>query len=57
MKTCAVCEGKTTDSKDMVFTVQPDSSGLSLPLSPVPVIAALAFIGLFAAGRRNRKNR
>lgn len=57
MKTCAVFEGKTTDSKDMVFTVQPDSSGLSLPLSPVPVIAALAFIGLFAAGRRNRKNR
>ena len=57
MKTCAVFEGKTTDSKDMVFTVQPDSSGLSLPLSPVPVIAALAFIGLFAAGRRNRENR
>ena len=57
MKTCAVFEGKTTDSKDMVFTVQPDSSGLSLPPSPVPVIAALAFIGLFAAGRRNRKNR
>jgi len=57
MKTCAVFEGKTTDSKDMVFTVQPDSSGLSLPPSPVPVIAALAFIGLFAAGRRNRENR
>ncbi len=57
MKTCAVFEGKTTDSKDMVFTIQPDSSGLSLPLSPGPVIAALAFIGLFAAGRRNRKNR
>ena len=57
MKTCAVFEGKTTDSKDMVFTIQPDSSGLSLPLSPVPVIAALAFIGLFAAGRRNRENR
>jgi len=57
MKTCAVFEGKTTDSKDMVFTVQPDSSGLSLPLSPVPVIAALAFIGLFAAGRRNREKR
>jgi hypothetical protein len=57
MKTCAVFEGKTTDSKDMVFTVQPDSSGLSLPPSPVPVIAALAFIGLFAAGRRNREKR
>lgn len=57
MKTCAVFEGKTTDSKDMVFTIQPDSSGLSLPLSPVPVIAALAFIGLFAAGRRNREKR
>ena len=57
MKTCAVFEGKTTDSKDMVFTVQPDSSGLSLPLSPGPVIAALAFIGLFAAGRRNREKR
>ena len=57
MKTCAVFEGKTTDSKDMVFTIKPDSSGLSLPPSPVPVIAALAFIGLFAAGRRNRKNR
>ena len=57
MKTCAVFEGKTTDSKDMVFTVQPDSSGLSLPLSPVPVIAALAFIGLFTAGRRNREKR
>lgn len=57
MKTCAVFEGKTTDSKDMVFTVQPDSSGLSLPLSPGPVIAALAFIGLFTAGRRNREKR
>lgn len=57
MKTCAVFEGKTTDSKDMVFTIQPDSSGLSLPLSPVLVIAALAFIGLFAAGRRNREKR
>ncbi len=57
MKTCAVFEGKTTDSKDMVFTIQPDSSGLSLPPSPVPVIAALAFIGLFAAGRRNREKR
>ena len=57
MKTCAVFEGKTTDSKDMVFTVQPDSSGLSLPPSPVPVIAALAFIGLFTAGRRNREKR
>lgn len=57
MKTCAVFEGKTTDSKDMVFTIQPDSSGLSLPLSPGPVIAALAFIGLFAAGRRNREKR
>jgi hypothetical protein len=57
MKTCAVFEGKTTDSKDMVFTIQPDSSGLSLPLSPGPVIAALAFIGLFTAGRRNREKR
>ena len=57
MKTCAVFEGKTTDSKDMVFTIQPDSSGLSLPPSPGPVIAALAFIGLFTAGRRNREKR
>ena len=55
MKTCAVFEGKTTDSKDMVFTVQSDASGLNLPLSPVPVIVALAFIGLFAVGRRKQK--
>lgn len=57
MKTCAVFEGKTTDSKDMAFTVQPDSAGLSLPLSPVPVIAALAFIVFFVTGRRNRVKR
>ncbi|MCK8519343.1 hypothetical protein, partial [Methanoculleus sp. 7T] len=42
---------KTTDAKDVVFTVQPDSSGLNLPLSPVPVAAALAFICLFVTGR------
>lgn len=57
MKTCAVFEGKTTDSKDIAFTVQPDSSGLSLPLSPVPVAAALAFIYLFATRSRDRKKR
>ncbi len=58
MKTCAVFEGKTTDSKDMVFTVQSDSSsGLNLPLSPAPVAAALAFICLLVAGRRHRENR
>lgn len=57
MKTCAVFEGKTTDAKDVVFTVQPDSSGLNLPLSPVPVAAALAFICLFVTGRRCREKR
>ncbi|WP_292516912.1 hypothetical protein [Methanoculleus sp.] len=57
MKTRAVFEGKTTDSKDIAFSVQPDSSGLSLPLSPVPVAAALAFIYLFAMGSRDRKKR
>lgn len=57
MKTCAVFEGKTTDAKDISFTVQSDSSGLSLPLSPVPVAAALAFICLLVASRRHRENR
>jgi hypothetical protein len=57
MKTCAVFEGKTTDAKDISFTVQSDSSGLSLPLSPVPVAAALAFICLSVARRRHRENR
>lgn len=57
MKTCAIFEGKTTDSKDMVFTVQPDQSGLSLPLSPTPVVAALAFVGLFVLGRRKHEAR
>lgn len=57
VKTCALFEGKTTESKDMVFTVQSDSSGLSLPLSPVPVAAALAFICLLVASRRHRENR
>lgn len=57
MKTCAIFEGKTTDSKDVVFTVQPDQSGLSLPLSPIPVIAALAFIGLFVLRRRKHEER
>jgi len=55
MKTCAVFEGKTTESKDLVFTVQPDQSGLSLPLSPFPVVAALAFICLFAMRIRRQK--
>lgn len=31
VKTCALFEGKTTDAKDISFTVQSDSSGLSLP--------------------------
>ncbi|HQD26416.1 MAG TPA: hypothetical protein PKV78_07725 [Methanoculleus thermophilus] len=57
MKTCALFEGKTTDAKDISFTVQSDSSGLSLPLSPVPVAAALAFICLLVASRRHRENR
>ena len=57
VKTCAVFEGKTTDAKDISFTVQSDSSGLSLPLSPVPVAAALAFICLLVASRRHRENR
>ncbi len=57
MKTCAIFEGKTTDSKDMVFTVQANPSALNLPLSPLPVITALAFIGLFAVGRRRQKGR
>ena len=57
VKTCALFEGKTTDAKDISFTVQSDSSGLSLPLSPVPVAAALAFICLLVASRRHRENR
>lgn len=57
VKTCALFEGKTTDAKDISFTVQSDSSGLSLPLSPVPVAAALAFICLSVARRRHRENR
>lgn len=57
MKACAIFEGKTTDPMDIAFTVQPAPSVLDLPLSPALVIAALAFIGLFAAGRRNREER
>ncbi|WP_298666364.1 hypothetical protein [uncultured Methanofollis sp.] len=58
MKICAIYEGKTSDAKDMAFTVQSDDpSSQSMPVTTVTAVAALAFICLVVGGRRYHEKR